>query len=121
MTPDPYLNAYETARTELAQITVRFDQLRARKSHIENLVVVLQQTLGAHGQANIETQAEMEAMPSQHPQETAAHVAEVETEPENYSFHQVPSPSPLSETSGDPFERRVKTSFRFRGISAQRY
>jgi hypothetical protein len=120
MTPDPYLNAYETARTELAQITMRFDQLRARKSHIENLVVVLQQTLGAHGQPTIEPQAEMEAMSSQRAQETAPHVAE-QTEPENYSFHQVPSPSPLSESSGDPFERRVKTSFRFRGISAQRY
>ena len=127
MTLDPYRNAYETAIMDLGQITMRFDQLRTRKSHVENLIVALQQTLGADetfGEdepAVIETLVSTEMVPSQHSQETTPDVAETQAEhPENYSFIQVPSPSPLTESSGDPFQRRVKTSFRFRGISAQR-
>jgi hypothetical protein len=120
MTPDPYRNAFETAMMDLAQITTQFDWLRTRKSHIENLIIVLQETLGANEPAATGTQSSADMVSSQRPQETASDVVEMQADPDNYSFLQVPSPSPLSESSSDPFQRRGRTSFRFRGISAQK-
>jgi hypothetical protein len=124
---DPYRSAYETALVELAQITKRFEHLRTRKNHVEHLIVVLQQTLGAAEPAATETLASMEmaAAPVKH--EAVPDPAEAQTDPDGYSFLQVPSPisdlevaNSLPESSADPFQRRMRTSFRFKGLSAQR-
>jgi hypothetical protein len=127
MTRDVYRSAYETAMTELGQITIRFDQLRTRKSHIENLIVVLQQSLSKSELAPTETLTTMEMISAPSPRPGTLGRAEQEPDPENYSFLQVPNPisdhhgpSPLAESNGDPFQRRVRSSFRFKGISAQR-
>jgi hypothetical protein len=124
---DPYRSAYETAMVELGQITKRFEHLRTRKNHVEHLIVVLQQALGAAEPATTESLPSVEMVAAQYPQEVTASPAEAQPDPEGYSFLQVPSPisdlevaSSLPESSGDPFQRRMRTSFRFKGLSAQR-
>jgi hypothetical protein len=118
MTPHPYQNAYDTAITELNQIVQRFEHLRARKSQIEGLIQALQPFFG-------EPQAVLEGVPDSI--STPAHAeipqtAHMDAEPpEGYSFRDVPNPLPdISETGGDPFQRRAKANFRFRGLVAQR-
>lgn len=119
MTPHPYQNAYDTAIAELNQITQRFEQLRARKGQIEGLIQALQPFFG-------ETQTAVSGRISE-PISASAHgeipqAASLDAEPpEGYSFHDVPNPLPdISETGGDPFQRRAKANFRFRGLAAQR-
>lgn len=115
MTPDPYRNAYETAFAELTHITAQFERLRTRKSHVENLIAVLQPMFGDYEVTAPEPQANVEAVAEQFAVEASAQ----ESEPAGYSFLEVPSPLP--ESNGDPFERRARSSFRFRGLATQRY
>lgn len=118
MTPNPYSVAFDKALAEVTEITARFEQLHVRKSQLENLVAVLQPMFS--GEAGI-TSAEMthQALPQEHPGPQLVNETEaVSEEPANYSYLDVPAPLP--EGDGDPFQRRVKTSFRFRGLAAQR-
>ena len=112
MNPQPYQNAYDTAINELTQIAAAFEKLRVRKGQIETLVQALQPFFG-EGQ-----------LPAAQEQSAAivSELAASETEvPEGYSFRDVPNPLPdISETGGDPFQRRVKATFRFKGLAAQR-
>jgi hypothetical protein len=117
MTPQPYQNAYDTALLELAEIAATFEQLRARKVMLEAAVHALEpffaSTEGAT-QASVESEAEHQPVGDES-------VIAVEQTAEEFSFRDVPSPLPeLAETGGDPFQRRVKTSFRFKGFAAQR-
>lgn len=117
MTPQPYQNAYDTALAELDEISATFEQLRARKNLIENVIHALQPFFAASEMDAIQVPAHGES--EQHP--VAAEGASEENPPEGYSFRDVPSPLPdISETGGDPFQRRVKSSFRLRGIAMQR-
>lgn len=121
MTPDPYRIAYESALTEISEITAKFDQLRARKGHIEHLVAALQGIIAPDASHSEALSAAQQPVREQITQENAA--APVETAQEagaqsEYSYLEVPTPLP--EGDGDPFQRRVRTSFRFRGLSTQR-
>jgi hypothetical protein len=114
MNAQPYQNAYDTAIKELTQIAAAFEQLRLRKTQIETLVHALQPFFGeAQPQASV-------------PQESSAVVPENAASegtepPAGYSFRDVPNPLPdISETGGDPFQRRVKATFRFKGLASQR-
>jgi hypothetical protein len=117
MIPHPYQNAFDTAINELNDIATEFEKLRARKNQIENLVEALQpffaaEVAGNQGLAIVDTANQ----PIQ--QENA--IADAEP-PEGYSFRDVPNPLPdLEETGGDPFQRRGKPGFRFRGLATQR-
>lgn len=113
MNPQPYQNAYDTAINELTQIAATFEKLRVRKSQIESLVQALQPFF-----------AETQLPPAiqERPLPAAPPAAASETEPpEGYSFRDVPNPLPdIAETGGDPFQRRVKATFRFKGLATQR-
>jgi hypothetical protein len=121
MTPDPYRNAYEKALSDIAEITARFEQLRTRKGQVENLIAVLQPIFGPREMSVPEPQAAVE-LESAFGQQQFATAAPEEAEPAGYSFLDVPNPvgESMGDSSGDPFERRVRSSFRFRGLSAQR-
>jgi hypothetical protein len=119
MTPDPYRIAYEKALADLSFIAERHEWLNTRKRHVENLISALQPVFASDHQStheNVESTATTDSTASQEidgdAEESAPEAAE------KYSFLDVPAPLP--ESDGDPFERRVKASFRFRGLSAQR-
>ena len=114
MNPQPYQNAYDTAINELTQIAAAFEKLRERKGQLESLVQALQPFFGeGQAPAAAHEQAGSAVVPAM-----AASAAEP---PEGYSFRDVPNPLPdISETGGDPFQRRVKATFRFKGLAAQR-
>ena len=117
MTPHPYQNAYDTAIGELSEITTRFEQLRERKNQVENLIHVLEPFFAATEEVGGE---KLEAQPVIS-KEFSAESPASDAPPEGYSFRDVPSPLPdLAESGGDPFQRRVKASFRFRGLATQR-
>ena len=114
MNPQPYQIAYDTAINELTQIAATFEKLRVRKAQIESLVMALQPFFG---------EEQMPAAPAgqQHSTEIPALAASESNPPEGYSFRDVPNPLPdASETGGDPFQRRMKATFRFKGLAAQR-
>lgn len=115
MNAQPYQIAYDTAINELTQIAAAFEQLRARKTQIENLVQALQPFF-AEGTVS---STPIPQQPAElRPEMTAPEGAE---SPEGYSFRDVPNPLPdVSETGGDPFQRRVKATFRFKGLATQR-
>jgi len=113
MNPQPYQNAYDTAINELTQIAATFEKLRVRKSQIETLVHALQPFFGENQGPAIAGQTSTEVVP-----ELTA--GEVEP-PEGYSFREVPHPLPdASDAAGDPFQRRMKATFRFKGLATQR-
>ena len=113
MNPQPYQIAYDTAINELTQIAATFEKLRLRKAQIESLVLALQPFFG-EGQVPA-------AVAPQQSAEIPALAASEANPPEGYSFRDVPNPLPdASETGGDPFQRRVKATFRFKGMATQR-
>ncbi|MBS1802133.1 MAG: hypothetical protein JST28_02140 [Acidobacteria bacterium] len=113
MNPQAYKNAYDTAVNELTEIVATFEKLRVRKTQIEGLVSALQPFFG-EGQLPTTARANDGATVP----EIAASQAEA---PEEYSFRDVPNPVPDGpETGGDPFQRRMKATFRFKGLAAQR-
>ncbi|WP_109485617.1 hypothetical protein [Occallatibacter savannae] len=114
MNAQPYQIAYDTAINELTQIAAAFEQLRVRKTMIENVVQALQPFLG-EGQHVAAVQQQSGSVV---PELAVPGGAEP---PEGYSFNDVPNPLPdVSETGGDPFQRRVKATFRFKGLATQR-
>lgn len=121
MTTDAYRNAYETALEELTEIHAKFEQLRTRKGQVEHLINALHSVFSldevrteATPSAAEMTQVEIPAaVPQRDP------VPEPESEaPSSYSYLDVPNPLP--ESDGDPFQRRVKAAFKFRGLATQR-
>jgi hypothetical protein len=121
MTTDAYRKAYEAALGELTNIHEKFEQLRTRKGQVENLINALHSVFSPD-------ESRSEAMP------IAPEMAQVEIEapvpqkdpvpqpesdaPSSYSYLEVPNPLP--ESDGDPFQRRVKAAFKFRGLATQR-
>jgi len=117
MTPHPYQNAYDTAVHELSDIATEFEKLRARKNQIENLVKALQPLFAAE----IAGTAVLAGADAGNPQVSREKAIDNSEPPEGYSFRDVPNPLPdLEETGGDPFQRRGKGGFRFRGLATQR-
>lgn len=123
MTPDPYRVAHETALAEITEITAKFEQLRTRKSQIENLIAVLQPIFAAEGMGSEAVPAPPSPAQNALQEEPAAAQLDATQTPGReeqgtYSYMNVPNPLPAGD--GDPFQRRVKTNFRFRGLAAQR-
>jgi hypothetical protein len=119
MTSDPYRNAYQKALEDLTAIAGEFEQLSNRKKHVENLVLALQPILSS-AKHDAPVSSSVVEMPAPHTSlEVSADTQETSSEAEHrFSFLDVPAPLP--ESDGDPFERRVKANFRFRGLAAQR-
>ena len=117
MTPDPYRNAYQKALEDLTVISNRFEQLSNRKKHVENLVLALQRIFSP-AQHDSRESAPIAEMPS--PQIAPEMSAETNADEAEHRFSFLDVPAPLPESDGDPFERRVKANFRFKGLAAQR-
>ncbi len=112
MRQDVYGVAYQEARSELLDISNRFEQLRQRKEHLEGVVGALGPLLGA------------KAAPASHAAE-APKVATVEpgaaAEPASYTFNQVEVSSPTAEEPvSDPFQRRVRNALKFGSLTRER-
>lgn len=119
MTPDPYRIAYEKALTEISEIAATLERLRARKGHVEHLIAVLQAVFAPESSRSEAISAA--PVRAQMPKENATapvEAAQEASEESEYSYLEVPAPLPQGD--GDPFQRRVRTSFRFKGLSAQR-
>jgi hypothetical protein len=118
MTSHPYQNAFDTAINELTEITATFEHLRARKTQIEGLIQALRPFFENSPQAQPQLSTAVQESTTAALPELAASDAEP---PEGYSFRDVPNPVPdPSEPEADPFQRRMKASFRFRGLATQR-
>jgi hypothetical protein len=118
MTPQPYQNAYDTALAELTEIAAKFEELRARKTLLESAILALEPFFASSEAGITPNSSAIEA--ENHPVPTEQPAAEAEAQ-EGYSFEDVPSPLPdIAETGGDPFQRRGKSSYRFRGFATQR-
>jgi hypothetical protein len=118
MTPDPYGKAYEKALEDLTSISDRFTQLCARKKLVENAIAALQPVLVSSQPAEKKENA-IVAQEFTHSSTEDPAAVDVQAEPaSSYSFLAVPSPLP--ESDGDPFQRRVRSNFHFRELSAQR-
>jgi hypothetical protein len=118
MTPHPYQNAFDKAINELTEISATFERLRARKGQIEGLIKALQPFFEDLAQVQPQVSASVD-------EQTVAALPELNASdaepPEGYSFRDVPNPLPdPSEPDADPFQRRMKATFRFRGLAAQR-
>ena len=119
MTPQPYQNAYDTAVAELTEIAATFEQLRARKNMIENVIHALEPFFPSSDR--VVTEFSTDAAAGDQPVFAESNAAQQVEPPEGYSFTDVPSPLPdISETGGDPFQRRVKSGYRFKGFAMQR-
>jgi len=125
MTPDPYRVAYEAARAEVNEIAARFEQLRVRKGQLETLVAALQPVFAAEagtGQA-ISTSPAVTQQAVTEEENPVPHLVdgtETPTREGQEGFSYLDVPNPLPDGDGDPFQRRVKTTFRFRGLATQR-
>jgi len=119
MTPDPYRSAYEKTLEDLSVISDRFESLNTRKRHVENHISALQPVFASDQQLALENPTSTAATVPTSPLEISAETQEpTSAGEESYTFLDVPAPLPVGD--GDPFERRVKASFRFKGLSAQR-
>jgi hypothetical protein len=113
MNPQAYKKAYDTAINELTEIAATFEKLRVRKAQIEGLVLALQPFFAEEKLPAADQTHETDVIP-----ELAASQA---TPREGYSFRDVPEPlADTSDASGDPFQRRMKATFRFKGLATQR-
>ena len=114
MTTDAYRKAYETAIEDLTQISQTFERLSARKKLVENVLAALQPVFASTDTAASEVPPHVQMDSPQASQETQTEGSETA-----FSFLDVPAPLP-AETDGDPFQRRVKANFRFKGLATQR-
>lgn len=115
MTPDPYHVAYQTALAEITEIVAKFDRLRTRKGHVENLIAALQPVFA--DQTGVSSPATTQATAEE---ESGPHLVNESAAEEQGSYSYLNVPNPLPEGDGDPFQRRAKTSLRFKGLTAQR-
>ncbi|HZB89150.1 MAG TPA: hypothetical protein VE291_10860 [Terracidiphilus sp.] len=106
MRQDVYGVAYQEAKSELLDITCRFEELRQRKDRLEGVIAALSPMLGEKAVAPIrlEVAASAAPAPQSHTQAPAQTFNEVST-PENDP----------DDAITDPFERRVRNALKFGG------
>jgi hypothetical protein len=117
MTTDPYRIAYEKAVSEVAEISAKLEQLATRQSLLDALVAALQPYFtnqNEHTETPSDSFDHETTAPTAAPTESVEE-GEIQTQ---YSYLEVPNPLPQSD--GNAFERRVKTTFRFKGLATQR-
>ena len=114
MRQDVYGVAYAEANAELSVISGRFEQLRARKEHLEGVIRAIGGVLGVEAPAPTQATAPRQAVPPQSP--TQIPPTPRNADPTSYTFNQIPVPLPdVAETGGDPFQRRVRNALRMSG------
>ncbi len=119
MTLSPYQIAYEQAAVELTELMDRFEQLRSRKGKLETLIAAFRPLIDRNGQApsaEVRPAEQSAHFPAQNSEPEYGTTEEL-PEPAGYSFADVPNPLPdIAETGGDPFQRRVRSGYQFRGL-----
>jgi hypothetical protein len=122
--PDPYRVAYQSALVEVTEIAAKFEQLRVRKSQLETLVAALQPVFAAEADGaeagSTSAAASQQAVPGENPSSQLVNGAETAAGEGQAGFSYLDVPNPLPENDGDPFQRRGKTAFRFKGLATQR-
>lgn len=113
MTPEAYRIAYESALSDISEITAELERLCIRRSHVENLIAVFHEVFPS------ETADPVSGVTMTGPASGELASSRQGEEQGTYSYLDVPNPLPRSD--GDPFQRRVKTSVRFKGLAAQRF
>ncbi|HVZ82623.1 MAG TPA: hypothetical protein VG893_03030 [Terracidiphilus sp.] len=109
MRQDVYNVAYQEAKSELLDITCKFEQLRQRKTRLEGVVAALGPMLGAPATAPVNVVAPLEVVPQQAPQPEPAPV-----EAPAYTFNQIASSGEeADDATNDPFERRIRNALKF--------
>jgi hypothetical protein len=112
MRQDVYGVAYQEAKSELLDITCKFEQLRQRKTRLEGVVAALGPMVGVKVAlpAGIEAISEpLTAEPLAPPQVETA-------ETPSFTFNKVAAPAAEpddDEDIKDPFERRVRNALKF--------
>lgn len=102
MRQDVFVVAYQEARSELLDLTSRFEQLRLRKERLEGVVAALGPILGIAAAAPVEAKPVLAAAAPTGPAEPF------------YTFNQVVVPEQDEEsTTTDPFQRRVRNALKF--------
>lgn len=111
MRQDVFRVAYDEAQSELLDITVQFEQLKARKSRLEIAIAALAPICGAEAARTPKGPGPEIVEP---PQEENLEAQAGPSDPLSFTFDQVPVPLPdLEETGGDPFQRRSGKKPRF--------
>jgi hypothetical protein len=124
MTQDTYRFAYEEASAELREILAQFDQLRARKAKMEQIVEVLKPLLTdvpASAAITAAVQAPVPAavipaavIPAAEPAPFLMQtVSEIQPEPVlEVTPEPAPEPAFATEVSSDPFQRRIDNALK---------
>ena len=111
MRQDVFRVAYDEAQSELLDITVQFEQLKARKSRLEIAIVALAPMCGLDDPKTPKGPGPEIVEPAQ---ENKIEPEASSSDPVAFTFDQVPVPLPeVEETGGDPFQRRVGKRPRF--------
>ena len=111
MRQDVFRVAYDEAQSELLDITVQFEQLKARKARLELAIGALAPICGTEvPKAPKGPGPEIVEPPPESDQQTKSGP----NDPVVFTFDQVPVPLPeIEETGGDPFQRRIGKKPRF--------
>ena len=111
MRQDVFRVAYDEAQSELLDITVQFEQLKARKARLEGAIAALAPMCGAETSKTPKGPGPEIVEP---PKEEDLQAESGSSEPVTFTFDQVPVPLPeVDETGGDPFQRRIGKKPRF--------
>jgi hypothetical protein len=109
MTQDTFRFAYDEANAEMREIQDRFEQLRARKAQIEQIVAALRPLLGEGATAEATPPVQVvEPVPFLVPQTVEeVHLPAIEVAPPEPVAEQQ-----FAEESSDPFQRRIDNALR---------
>lgn len=107
MTQDTYRFAYDEANAELREIVGQFEELRARKEQIEQVVAALQVVMD-------EALPGAEMIPAAEPTPFLVQTVEIlAPEPrESYAATFEAEPAYAGEQASDPFQRRIDNALR---------
>lgn len=111
MRQDVFGVAYQEAKTELVEISSRFEQLKQRKERLQGVIAAIAPMIGvAAPAAPTATPAAPAAQAPMAPPQAAKPAAE----PVAYTFDKVSAPSADNEAErNDPFQRRVRNALKF--------
>jgi hypothetical protein len=111
MRQDVFGVAYQEARSELVEISSRFEQLKQRKERLQGVIAAIAPMIGVAAPAAVPTAAPVAPAPAPVASSNETHAT---AEPVAYTFDNVQAPKAgEDESSTDPFQRRVRNALKF--------
>ncbi len=107
MRQDVFVVAYQEAKSELLDITCRFEELRQRKEKLEGVLTALGPLVGAEAPAPAATSIPAEAGPM------LGTLIETTSEPVQPALQAETPVAQDEEDITDPFQRRLRDALRF--------